>query len=119
MEVELTTLPFPEDADVRIDISISAHIGITALSAQRKVSRLLLEQVGNLVYGESPSLVTGARLLWRVPVWVSSPSRGALGQVGTIDVDVQTGEIIYSPDLLKNITDQAIILAEHPTPNAA
>jgi hypothetical protein len=33
------------------------------LTAQRKVSKLLLDDVGNLLYGERPSLVVGPRLL--------------------------------------------------------
>lgn len=107
MEVEFSTIQLPKDADIRIDVSIAARLGITAQTAQRKVSKLLLEQVGNLLYGETPILVAGERLLWRVPVWISSPKKGALGQVSAIDVDAQTGEILYSQQLLDTISEQA------------
>ncbi|WP_374689230.1 hypothetical protein [Promineifilum sp.] len=118
MEAELSTIQFPAQADVRIEISVAAHLGITAQSAQRKVSKLLLDHVGNLLYGEAPNLVAGARLLWRVPVWLSSPARGPVGQVGVLDVDAQTGEVLYSPESLKTIEDQAHVLAQHSAPDA-
>ncbi len=113
MEMELPTLQLPPQADVRIEISIAARLGITAQSAQRKVSKLALDQVGNLLYGETPSLVAGTRLLWRVPIWVSSPVSGPIGQVGTLDVDAQTGEVLYSDEQLELIGEQARVLAKH------
>ena len=107
MEMEMPTIQLPPQADVRIEISIAAHLGITSQSAQRKVSKLVLDQVGNLLYGETPNLVAGSRLLWRVPVWLSSPASGPLGQVGTLDVDAQTGEVLYSDEQLEFIGEQA------------
>lgn len=119
MEVELSEFQLPAEADVRIEISIATHLGITAQSAQRKVSRLLLDQVGNLLYGETPNLVAGERLLWRVPVWVSSPVGGRLGQAGILDVDAHNGEILYSQELLDAIGEQARVLAQHSTSDTA
>ena len=118
MEAELATIQLPAQADVRIEISVAAHLGITAQSAQRKVSRLVLDQVGNSLYGETPGLVAGSRLLWRVPVWVSSAVRGPIGQAGVIDVDAQTGEVLYSQEQLELIGEQARVLAQHSTPDA-
>lgn len=118
MEAELSTIQLPAHADVRIEISVAAHLGITAQSAQRKVSRLMLEQVGNLLYGETPGLVAGSRLLWRVPVWVSLPSRGPIGQAGVLDVDAQSGEVLYSEEQLRVLGEQARVIAQSTTPNA-
>ncbi len=117
METELSTIQLPAQADVRIEISIAAHLGITAQSAQRKVSKLVLDQVGNLLYGEAPNLVAGSRLLWRVPVWVSSPTTGAIGRAGALDVDAQTGEVLYSQEQLDAIGEQARFLAQHSASN--
>lgn len=119
MEAEISTLQLPPQADVRIEISVAAHLGITAQSAQRKVSKLVLDHVGNLLYGRAPNLVAGTRLLWRVPIWLSSPSRGPIGQAGTLDVDAQTGEILYSQEQLDVIGNQARVLAQHTSPNSA
>jgi hypothetical protein len=113
MEAEISTLQLPPQADVRIEISVAAHLGITAQSAQRKVSKLLLDQVGNQLYGEPPVLVAGEKLLWRVPVWVSSPRVGPIGQVGVVDVDLQTGEVLYTQESLERIGEQGRALAQH------
>lgn len=117
MEAELSTLQLPPQADVRIEISVAAHLGITAQSAQRKVSKLVLDQVGNLLYGDTPSLVAGTRLLWRVPVWLSMPNQGPIGQAGALDVDAQTGDVLYSQEQLNNIGDQARALAQRASSN--
>lgn len=115
MEVELSNLRLPAQSDIRIEISVEARLGVTAQSAQRKVSKLLLDQVGNLVYGESPNLVAGERMLWRVPVWVASPRNGPIGQIGILDVDVQSGEVLYTQEMLDIISEQGRVLAQHPS----
>lgn len=90
----------------------------TAHVARIRVNKLLLDQVG-LFYGDKPSLVVGERLLWRVPVIFSTPDTGPLGQVGTLDVDTQTGEILYTPDLIDSFKERAHALADRTTPEAS
>jgi hypothetical protein len=101
----------PKDVDVKGEVSVSARINITGIAAQRKVSRLLLDVVGTQLYGESPSLVAEERLVWRVPVWLGLSPVGAIGQVGTLDVDTQTGEVLYSQQLLDEIAECGDALA--------
>ena len=116
MTVEFETLTLPAPAEVKIEFSLSTRVNVTDFTAQRKVSKLLLDQVGNLLYGEQPTLVAGRRLLWRVPVWVALPTTGPLGQAGTLDVDAQTGEILTDAELLNSIEERAHVLAERATP---
>ena len=118
MNVEIEEITLPAKAEVKVDVSVTAQVNVTDATAQRQVSRLLLEQVGNLLYAERPSLVVGRRLLWRVPVWLGQPTTGPLGQVGTLDVDVQTGEILYTQPLLDEIADRGNALAERTAPDA-
>jgi hypothetical protein len=59
------------------------------------------------VWPELHELVIGERLLWRVPVSFSTPETGPLGQVGSLDVDTQTGEILYTQDLLISFKERA------------
>ena len=115
MTVELERMVLPEYADVRIEVSVSARINITDVTAQRKVSKLLLDLVGTQLYGESPSLVAGQRLVWRVPVWLGLPIVGPVGQVGTLDVDTQTGEILYTQHLLDELAERGNVLAQRAT----
>ena len=111
MSVELASISLPPRSQVRVEVSVTAQLNITDFTAQRKVSKLLLDDVGNLLYGERPSLVVGHRLLWRVPVWLALPTTGPLGQVGTLDVDAETGEILYTQQMLEEIAERGDTLA--------
>ncbi len=111
MTLELSEMTLPTQAEVRIQFSLTAQVNITDYSAQQSVSKLLLDHVGNLLYGERPSLVAGRRLLWRVPIWLASPRSGPLGEVGVVDVDAQTGEILYDQSLLDEIAERGNALA--------
>jgi hypothetical protein len=119
MDVELSAASFPPQVQVKVELSVTGQINITAQTAQRKVSKLMLDQVGNLLYGETPSFVAGQRLVWRVPVWLSTPVTGPLGQVGSIDVDAETGEILYSQQLLEDIGENGDRLARRSIPTAS
>lgn len=112
MSLEMQALRLPAKAKVKVALSLTAQVNVTDVIAQRRVSKLLLDEVGNLLYGEQPSLFVGQRLLWRVPIWVASPKRGPLGQVGALDVDAQTGEILYTQDLLDEIAERGRGLAQ-------
>lgn len=112
MNVELPEITIPAQAEVKIELTLTAQVNVTAQSAQRQVSKLLLDQVGNLLYGERPSLVAGEKLWWRVPVWIALPTTGPLGQVGAFDVDAQTGEIMYTQRMLDGITNRANTVAK-------
>jgi hypothetical protein len=117
-QVEMQEMPFPPESEVKIEFTLTAKINFTATACQRRVSKLLLDQVG-LFYGERPNLVFNEeRILWRVPVWLSLPTTGPLGQVGALDVDVQSGEILYTPEILDEIKERGHALAERATSQA-
>lgn len=113
--LEMKEITLPAQAKVRIEFSLTAQVNVTDVIAQRKVSKLLLDEVGNLLYGERPSLIVERRLLWRVPVWLGSPTRGPLGQVGALDVDAQSGEILFTQDMLEEIAERGNALAQRAT----
>jgi hypothetical protein len=118
MTLEVSEMVLPAQAEVKIQFSLTAQVNVTDYSAQRSVSKLLLDHVGNLLYGERPNLVAGRRLLWRVPIWLASPRSGPLGEIGVMDVDAQTGEILYDQSLLDEIAERGNVLARrslHPT----
>jgi hypothetical protein len=112
MALELTETAVPAGATVKIEFSLTAEVNITDYTAQRKVSKLLLDEAGNLLYGEQPTLVAGRHLLWRVPIWVALPTTGPLGQIGTLDVEAQTGEILYTQQQLDDIVARGNLLVE-------
>ena len=116
VSLEMRDITLPVQAEVKIEFSLTAQVNVTDVMAQRKVSKLLLDEVGNLLYGERPSLVVERRLLWRVPVWLGSPTHGPVGQVGTLDVDAQTGEILFTQNMLDDIAEHGNALAQRATP---
>ena len=111
MQVELGAMAIPTMSDVEIDIKVRAQTQVSAIAAQRKVSRLVLDRVSNLLCGNSPSLVVAERLCWRVPVWLGFPKLGMVGKVGEIDVDVETGEMLFDETTLEEMRERADALA--------
>lgn len=111
MTVELGTSSIPRWAELEVDIRLRSKVHITALTAQRKVSKLVLDRVGNLLFGDEPSLVVADRICWRVPVMLAFPSTGPVGKVGEVDVVVETGEVLFDQTLLKEIAERAEALA--------
>lgn len=96
MTIVLDNYAIPEKGQV--DVSLSFEIKVTALEAQRKVSRWLHENVSMLVSGDTPALVVGEQVVWRVTAYLSFPDVGRAGDVGTIDVDVITGRMNNTPE---------------------
>jgi len=115
MNVEMSEIALPPQTEVKVELSLTSQVNVTDYTAQRKVTKLLLDQVGNQLYGEQPSLVVGRRLLWRVPVWLALTTTGPLGQVGTLDVDAKTGEVLTSQQILDEIAERGNALAQRST----
>ena len=101
-------LPLPlRSAEVEINVRIRTTMNITPVVARRKVNVLMLEKVGNLLHGGSPALFLKDRIYWRVPVILSTPSQGQVGQAGNIDVDAETGEMMMDNRVLEEIAEHA------------
>jgi hypothetical protein len=109
--VEMAAFAVPPTVDLEINIRLRATVQVTAFSAQRKVSRLMLDRVSNLLCGNEPTLVVSERLRWRVPIWLGFAESGLVGKVGEVDVDVETGEILFDQHLLEQIGERADALA--------
>jgi hypothetical protein len=63
----MDTLTLARSGRVEVNIRVNADVHVTATMARRRVSRLVISEVGNLLYGGEPSLVIGERICWRVP----------------------------------------------------
>jgi len=118
MAIELqNVLPQLASAQFNITVNVTATLNITAYTAKRKVNVLVLNRIGTGLFGDEPSLVvTDKSIVWRVPVCISTASRGRLGKVGQIDVDAQTGAILADDNVLKAIGDHAERLVAGSTP---
>ena len=94
-----------------ITVSVSAIIEVDVVTAQRKATAWLVSDVGNLLMGDTPSLVIGQRMVWRVPALLTSPTRGVIDQIGTVDVDAVTGEVLGDAQLIQDLLAHARHLA--------
>lgn len=110
MSVRFEQLPL-EKAKLSVNIQLSTTVNVTAFSARQKVTGFVADEISTQMHGDTPTLVMGERIYWRVPVILSLPPTGDRGSVGEIDVDVETGQLIITPGLVEAI----IRHAEHLT----
>jgi hypothetical protein len=109
--------PVQSDDQVHIDIHIQADLNVSAYVARRQVTGYLLDNVSDHLSGEAPDLVIdGEQVLWRVPVVLYLTSKGRVGQVGAIDVDARTGQLLITPALIEDIERRAHELAARSAP---
>jgi hypothetical protein len=97
----------PQTGDIRLTLEISARQNFSAKSAQKIVRRFVANEISYLLRAGEPNLVLGQRLYWRVPIELALPGRGVIGAAGTLDVDVETGQITATPDAIAEITRHA------------
>ena len=101
MQVELGAMAFQIMTDVEIDIRVRASNSNHCNCGPAQGQSPCTQRVSNLLCGNSPTLVVTDRLRWRVPVWLGFPKLGMVGKVGEIDVDVETGEMLFDETTLR------------------
>jgi hypothetical protein len=117
MSVEIESL-LPKSGQLTVNIQLSATVNVTAFSARQKVTGFVADEISTQMHGDEPVLVMGERICWRVPVILSMPPSGDRGQVGVIDVDVETGQLLVSSELIQEIEKRAQYLAANPSSTA-
>jgi hypothetical protein len=91
--IRITTRPSTEPP-VALNIQLNTTLNITANEARRRVNRQLIPQLGTGLIASDPELsISGEQIEWRVPIILSLPGLGDLGEVGTVIVDAQTGDL--------------------------
>lgn len=108
--------PVPEIGRLSIHIHADVQINVTAVEAQRRVTQLVHQRISSQMHGESPTLMLSQRTYWRVPVHLTFPSIGDAGQIGVIDVDVETGETNTTDSLIQDIERNAEDIARRLSP---
>jgi hypothetical protein len=95
----------------------AATVNVTAFSARQKVTGFVADEISTNMHAGEPRLVVSERIIWRVPVILSMPTSGDRGEVGTIDVDVETGQLVVTQSLVEEIKRRAEYFAERsPAP---
>lgn len=120
MTIILEHYPLPSSGHLHLNVTIDANINVTAEEAQKAVSRYLLNEISYLMWAEKPSLVVRQRSAWRVPVFIGLVGVGRVGPLGTIDVDVETGEIqSITPQLVEEMKQRVQNYLAGQTPATA
>ncbi|MEW5986020.1 MAG: hypothetical protein AB1791_05250 [Chloroflexota bacterium] len=109
----------PKTGRLEIDIRVTADVNVSAYAARQKVNNFVLSDISYMMHAGNPVFVLMERIYWRVPVILSLTSRGDVGEVGAIDVDVETGQMRITPQLMAEINTRAETLADHPPSSAA
>ena len=74
---------------------VSVAVTISSAEAQRLVNQEMVPDMGTGLGAREPNLMLrGQRALWQVPLTLSLPILGDLGEVGIIEIDAQTGAIV-------------------------
>jgi hypothetical protein len=110
-----TVQSIPTQGRLEVDIRVTADMNISAYAARQKVNCFILSEISYMMHAAEPTLVLGERIVWRVPIILSLTSKGDVGEVGVIDVDVETGRMQISPEQIAKIEDHAEALANHST----
>ncbi|MBN1659184.1 MAG: hypothetical protein JXA93_12310 [Anaerolineae bacterium] len=88
-------------------------VNVTSFTARQKASGYVGDRISHLMGGDEPTLMlTKQRPVWRVPIILTSPSRGCLGTVGALDVDARTGSLLIHPDFEEQVLAHAQTLAQ-------
>src|SRR3712207_1561662 len=114
----LDALTIPRTGQLHVEIHLSAQVNITAALARRKANAFLATNVGNLLLAAEPAFTLAQRIVWRVPVDLTSPGRGRIGRVAEIDVDVESGELLLTQEQIEAIEQNASYLVAGATSTA-
>lgn len=103
-----------DEENLQLEVNISTTLGITAGQAKRKLTRYFMDNVSLFITPQSPLLVVvnPEKISWRFPVFFAMGHHGRLGQVGEVDVDAHSGEILLNDVLLEEIKANAQRLAK-------
>jgi hypothetical protein len=105
--------PAHGDAGEHTEVIVHIQARIVAAGlARRKVNGWLVMEVGDRLLAGEPELLVDDRLVWRVPVEWTSPTKGVLAQqVGQVLVDAVSGELIPNSPTPQEIERRVTALA--------
>jgi len=98
----------PSVAPISLHVHLTALLSIDAKEARRRVNRQIVPELGTGLMAQEPELAfVNEQITWRVPIILSLPWLGDLGQIGTVAVDARTGEINISPEAKERMITHA------------
>lgn len=106
------------DGQFELNLNVAKKLTIAAATARRTANRYAHHHISYLLRAEQPQIaILGARfpdspgICWRVPLVLTMPSFGSVGEVGYINVDVETGSVLIDEAHTEAIRKSADALA--------
>jgi hypothetical protein len=91
-----------------VEVHVRTTVALTAEDARHRVNREIIPELGTGLGAGAPELqVVDEQLFWRVPIVLSLPRLGALGIVGAVAVNAQSGDITLSADDQERLINHA------------
>jgi len=91
-----------------LNLQFSLTLALTAEEARRLINRQVVPQLGTGLVAITPELlILDAHPFWRVPIKLSLPHWGDLGEVGTVMVDALTGKLQLTDKIQERIINHA------------
>ncbi len=112
----VTLESIPKTGHLEVDIKVRADVNISAFTARQKINNFVLNEISYMMHAGEPSLVVADRIYWRVPVILSLTSHGDVGEVGQLDVDVETGQIQVTSQQIAEMEARAESLTARTPP---
>ncbi|MCL4267292.1 MAG: hypothetical protein KJ069_29210 [Anaerolineae bacterium] len=97
-----------------VAINVEATVNLDAATARRRATAWLASEVGNQLISGTPQLIIRKETVWRMPVMLTSSATGMIGEVGSVDVNAETGELLANEEL----RDQILANVQHLTRSA-
>ncbi len=97
--------------NLNVQILVEASVKASAKASRKQATIWLASEVGNMLMAGTPQLVIAQQTVWRLPVLMTSSEKGIVGEVGCVDVDASTGDLLISEELKTQILDNAHQLA--------
>ena len=86
-------------------------VNIDAVAARRRVSGWSGAVATSCGAGSPELVIEQTRVFWRVPVVFTRQGFGVVGEIGSVDLDAQTGQMAVNDELVKTMQANAIEMA--------
>jgi hypothetical protein len=89
-------ITWPDEGSLQLDTQMRLHgeIAVSPDAARQRANGYLGRYVSTSIQASDPILIWGERLVWRLQVNLYLRGHGKIANLGTLDVDASTREVI-------------------------
>jgi len=90
-------LPYKEsqtEQPLHIKANVDVEIGVSSIVARRRANGYLAMEVAMMIVAGDPILFLSDRPVWRVPALLHLSGLGDVANVGMVEIDATSGEVI-------------------------